>query len=257
MVAPRTPEPWIAAECHGAGRPAPCSIRWLFPVLAGLLAVCFVSAEETTPAFRVAFEWQARGTDPDTVAGTILYVAADTALLRIHRPLRQVMLVAGQHLLLYYPDDGRATWYSSSERIGVPFVEALLRARRSDFGLVARGYSLEGQAPVRDGMAMRWLHERDAAGPPRIEVVLDPDGVVRRVTTDDNGGAALRQLFDGYRTAGSWRYPGRIVSSVRIDTVWVQTGVLEYAELEPSVAVGSLSPEGVVPDSISIQAVPW
>ena len=81
--------------------------------------------------------------ETEHIAGTLHYdVKAARVVVEVTKPLKQIMVVKGKVLEIYYPEQKQAFRFISEGRIPLPFVESIVQSTQAEYGLTAIGYSL-------------------------------------------------------------------------------------------------------------------
>jgi hypothetical protein len=134
----------------------------------------------------------------ETVRG-VLYHDSDKTTIRVTYPLDQWMILEGNRILIYYPDDERAFDIKTGTPVNMPFFKALESAMKADYGLSEAGFELENHEVRGDTLLSYWKppkKARDQFG--RIVLALEDDRIVSTDIQDPKGRTLVRTTYESH-----------------------------------------------------------
>ena len=128
--------------------------------IALLLAFLIVHALHAAPLKTLSLDFKRELTENDKTertAGTLHYDAeAARVIVEVTEPLKQIMIVKGKVVEIYYPVENQAFRFTFEGRIPLPFVESILQSTQAEYGLTTIGYSLDRHEIVDDVLYTYW-----------------------------------------------------------------------------------------------------
>ncbi len=162
-------------------------------------------AAQVFKTLSVEFEHsEGHGLINDSTIGVIYYQRPDYTFVKVVEPITQSIIFRDSTMVIYYPNEGRAFQFSSSNPYGLPFFYAFIAVAFDDLGLSKSGLSITNSEMLGDTLLVTW-------GPPGFTVALSGNITAKYV---DNGLTALEfrekdgQLISITRYAHHFEYRG-------------------------------------------------
>ena len=196
----------------------------------------------------------------ETTVGTLHYDAeAARVIVEVAEPLKQIMIVKGKVMEIYYPVEKQAFRFISEGRIPFPFVNSIFQSTQAEYGLTAIGYSLDRHEIVADALYTYWAPPEKAKD--RLGTIIlrtrDSRCISAEVKTP-NGHLAAKSLYQNHAKLGNSYIPMEVVSSLYSP----QSEVLEHERVvyrDPELNVQPPNPmlQFEIPKSVTVKEVKW
>ncbi|MBM2815429.1 MAG: hypothetical protein HW421_2191 [Ignavibacteria bacterium] len=97
-----------------------------------------------------------------------VYFSATSVYIEVSEPLKQIVKIDSNLMVLYYPDEKKGLKISSEVPFTIPIISPFLSALRPDFGLQFLGFSMKDYQLIGDTLLTKWepikmdseLHEK-------------------------------------------------------------------------------------------------
>lgn len=144
--------------------------------------------------------------------GTIYYDSAKTTL-KVNKPINQWMILEGNHILIYYPDELRAIKIESNNPSILPFFQAFAGVAKEDYGLSELGYVIKKSEVKGDTLFTYW------SPPKEVKKILgefilayEKDRFIFTEARDTNGKIVVRTTYHDHFLHGATYFPLHIIS---------------------------------------------
>jgi outer membrane lipoprotein-sorting protein len=90
--------------------------------------------------------------------GSIFFYLPYNVLIDVNEPLNQIMKIDSNLMLIYYPEENKATKIKSNEPLTLPIISPFFSATKNDFGLSLIGYSIKDYNMISDTLITKWIN---------------------------------------------------------------------------------------------------
>ena len=186
-------------------------------IVAPLLLILFITTPPYSQTFNtINLEFKRTVTHENTkefTQGTIYYDGAKTTL-KINKPLNQWMILEGNHILIYYPDELRAIKIKSNNPTILPFFQAFAGVVKEDYGLSALGYVIKKSEVKGDTLFTYW-------NPPKkvrkflgeFILAFEKNKFIFTEARNTHGKIVVRTTYHNHFLHGATYFPLRIIST--------------------------------------------
>ena len=151
-------------------------------------------------------------TQVDTASGEIYYDGHKT-ILRISKPISQWMVLEGNKMLLYYPEEQRALEFISQNPARLPFFQGFVGAMQEDFGLSELGFKLEKSSVHEDTLFVYWSPPKNTQKYIGPTILALKDNKIVYAKIKDNGGETITMTsFRNHFKHGGTYFPLHVTS---------------------------------------------
>lgn len=134
----------------------------------------------------------------EIVQGTIYFDGVKTTL-KIFNPLNQWMILKGNEILIYYPDEQKAMRITSENPNTLPFFHNFLGIMKEDYGLSELGYTIRKNEMIEDTLFVHWEPpEKSKAVLGPIVVALVNDRIVLTKSRDARDKLILKTIYQSH-----------------------------------------------------------
>jgi len=92
----------------------------------------------------------------EVVKGIIYYQAPTKVIIKVDKPIDQVIVLSKGTMTIYYPNEKKAFRIKTKRPFSIPFVEAFFGAMKENYGLTELGYTLLRHEIKRDTLYTYW-----------------------------------------------------------------------------------------------------
>jgi outer membrane lipoprotein-sorting protein len=197
------------------------------------------------------------GCREETAAGTIYYDASGNLTIATHSPLDQIMVLSGNELLIYYPEEKKAQRLAQTTLFPFPFFQSFLGVVKEDYGLTELGYRLISHETRGDTLVTLWQpvkQVRQKLGDLTLSHFKTRIVSVEMYAVD--GSLSSRAKYEDHVKYGLWYFPLRIATERygKTDTVYES---VRYSNPQFDIPL----PDSVInfnmPPGIDIQELSW
>lgn len=231
--------------------------------IALLLTFLIVHALHAAPLKTLSLDFKRELTENDKTertAGTLHYDAeAARVIVEVTEPLKQIMIVKGKVVEIYYPVENRAFRFTFEGRIPLPFVESILQSTQAEYGLTTIGYSLDRHEIADDVLYTYWTPPEKAKDKLGTVILGSRDGrlISVEVKTPD-GQLAAKSLYRNHTKLGNSHIPMDVAFSLYSR----KSEVLEYERViysNPQLNAQPPNPtlQFEIPKSVTVKEVKW
>jgi hypothetical protein len=137
--------------------PLPCSLIFLFGAAIG------ISGQYNSAISTLVIDFKRQYVQNDRkelVEGTIFYHNGVRTVVRVIAPVQQWMVLDGDTMILYYPESKTAFRITHSNPFYLPFLQTMLGAASTDFGLEKLDFRIERNENHNDTVHYYWKAPR-------------------------------------------------------------------------------------------------
>jgi outer membrane lipoprotein-sorting protein len=198
-----------------------------------------------------------QGDSVELVKGVAYYQAPQKVSIHVQDPIRQVMFIDGEVMLIYYPVEKKAFRIKAKGPIPMPFVQTILSVMKDDYGLTEMGYTL-AKHETKDGtLYTHWDPPRKLKKKLGRFVLGTAKGVlVYAEARDPKDRIAAKSFYKKHTELAGKHFPLEVRSEIyngsnRTDEYVVYSDVKLNITLPDNVANFEL------PDSVAVREVEW
>ncbi|RLF38764.1 MAG: hypothetical protein DRN12_07920 [Thermoplasmata archaeon] len=193
----------------------------------------------------------------DLTSGRIYKLPDGLIHIEVNQPLKQIMRLKGNEMLIYYPDRGKAFRIISGSPFLLPFVNAITISVYPQRQLDREGFKLERYDRQGDKMYTYWIPPKKARKQIGSLVLCMKSGrVIYTETRSPKGDIISRSWFSNYVDLSGYPVPTKLVSEVRSNGKLTREEVLfEKPIFNPSIPNRILNFS--IPASVKVKEVKW
>ena len=196
----------------------------------------------------------------EIIAGTLHYdVRAARIVVEVTEPLKQIMVVQGKVLEIYYPIENQAFRFIAKGRIPLPFVESIIQSTQAEYGLTAIGYSLDRHEIADNVLYTYWAPPKRAKDKLGTIILGSRAGrlISAEVKTSDDKLAA-KSFYRNHTKFGDSHIPMEVTSRLygpKSEVLEHERVVYSNPQLNPQPPPLILQFE--IPKSVKVKEVKW
>lgn len=169
--------------------------------------------------------------------------------INIKKPIQQKFFYKGDTLILYYPNEGKAFYFSRYNPMNFSITQVVIGSREN-FDLSLYGYRFLMKKKVADTLNTYWVPEKDKSGSMIHFKILE--GRLKSIFVEKGDSILLKTEYKNYVSKDEWSVPSKIVSYSYISSPETK----EYVELS-NIKFISAFPESLrnikLPEGIKIR----
>ena len=231
--------------------------------IALLLTFLIVHALHAAPLKTLSLDFKRELTENDKMertAGTLHYDAeAAWVIVEVTEPLKQIMIVKGKVVEIYYPVENQAFRFTFEGRIPLPFVESILQSTQAEYGLTTIGYSLDRHEIVDDVLYTYWTPPEKAKD--KLGTVIlgsRDDRLISAEVKNPRGHLVARTLYQNHSKMGLNYIPMTVTSTA----YGANSELLRHEQIVYSNPQMNVEPPNPIlnfriPESVKVQEVKW
>ncbi|MYB00319.1 hypothetical protein F4X90_11670 [Candidatus Poribacteria bacterium] len=228
-----------------------------------LLIPFFTQALDAAPLKTLSLDFTRELTEKDKteiIAGTLHYdVKVARVVVEVTKPVKQIMIVKGKVLEIYYPVEKQAFRFISEGRVPLPFVESIIQTTQAEYGLTAIGYTLDKHDVVEKVLYTYWKppeKTKDSLGV--VILGMRDDRLISAEVKDPEGYIIGRSRYQNHSKIGINYIPMEVTSS----TYDAKSEVLQQEKIvysSPQVNVETPNPilNFTIPESVEVKEIKW
>ncbi len=199
--------------------------------------------------------------ETEHIAGTLHYdVKTARVVVEVVKPLKQIMIVKGKVLEIYYPEQKRAFRFISEGPIPLPFIESILQATQAEYSLTAlMGYTLDKHEVVDKVLYTYWNppeKDKETLGP--VILGMREDRLISAEVKNPLGYVVARTRYKAHKEIGSSYIPMQVTAS----TYGEKSEVLQHEKIlysKPQANVKPINPifNFTIPASVAVKEMKW
>ena len=199
--------------------------------------------------------------ETEHIAGTLHYdLKSSRVVVEVNEPLKQIMIVKGKILEIYYPEQEQAFRFVSEGPIPLPFIESILQATQAEYGLTAlMGYTLDKHEVVDKVLYTYWKppeKDKETLGP--VILGMREDRLISAEIKNPAGYIVARTLYKAHKEIGSSYIPMQVTAS----TYGEKSEVLRHEKIlysNPQANVKPINPifNFTIPASVAVKEMKW
>ena len=197
----------------------------------------------------------------ERIAGTLHYdLKSSRVVVEVTKPLKQIMVVKGKILEIYYPEQEQAFRFISERPIPLPFIESILQATQAEYSLTApMGYTLDKHEVVDKVLYTYWKppeKEKETLGV--VILGMHEDRLISAEVKNSVGYIVARTLYKEHKEISNNYIPMHIIAS----TYGEKSEVLRHEKIfynNPQVNVKPINPifNFTIPASVEVKEMKW
>lgn len=228
-----------------------------------LFTLLFVSVLYAAPLKTLSLDFKRELTEnskTEHIAGILHYdVKAARVVVEVTQPVKQIMVVKGKTLEIYYPIEKQAFRFISKGRIPLPFVESIIQSTQAEYGLTAIGYSLEKHDIVDKVLYTYWAPPEKAKEKLGTVILgMQNDRLISAEVKNPKGHIIARSHYQDHSRIGINYIPMKVTSSAYgAKSEVLQSEYILYSN--PQVNVDSPNPmlNFTIPESVEVKEIKW
>lgn len=193
----------------------------------------------------------------ETIKGNIYYQGLNRVVLKVTEPVLQWMILEGNTMLIYYPNERKAFRFISKNPFSLPFFQAFIGVLRGDFGLSEAGFKLARKEVRKDTLLTLWEPPKQAKRILGTTIVgLVENRLAFAEVQDAKGERLIRTTYSNHFQYGVSFLPLEIIS-VRYQK---RDSIIEkviYAVPQFNVTLPQEVTNFKIPEDIKIKGVEW
>ncbi len=228
-----------------------------------LLILFFTQALDAAPLKTLSLDFTRELTEKDKtehIAGTLHYdVKAARVVVEVAKPVKQIMVVKGKVLEIYYPVEKQAFRFISEGRVPLPFVESIIQTTQAEYGLTAIGYTLDKHDVVEKVLYTYWQPPEKAKDSLGVVILgMRDDRLISAEVKNPEGYIIGRSRYQHHSKIGINYIPMEVTSS----TYDAKSEVLQHEKIaysSPQVNVEIPNPilNFTIPESVEVKEIKW
>lgn len=198
-----------------------------------------------------------QGSSTEVAKGIAYYQSPQRVFIEVRDPIRQIMVINGKVMLIYYPVEKKAFRIKAKCSIPMPFIQTVLSAMKGDYGLTEMGYTLAKHEAKGDMLYTYW------APPPSLKkrlgefVLGTTNGLLAYAEArNPNGRAAVKSFYKKHTKLAGKYFPLEVHSEVYAGSYRIEEYVI-YSDVEFNISLPDRVVNFELPDSISVKEVEW
>jgi outer membrane lipoprotein-sorting protein len=192
------------------------------------------------------------GSSRRITSGMIYYIANQRTLIFVDKPVEQRMLISGDTLLIYYPNENQAFRFIGENPFVMPMIYPFVGIYKDDYGLSESGYKIDSSIVRTDTLIIYW-------NMPKVGNIMPGKVIIARTKSstafieirDKNNKLQMRTEFREYH-----KYAGAYFPSLVLSEQYQGKGkVTETIRLENPEFGGALPESAIdfkIPDNLKI-----
>jgi outer membrane lipoprotein-sorting protein len=152
-------------------------------------------------------------TSEEVIKGTFYYQKNKRIIFKITEPIGQWIVLEGNAMLIYYPNDDKAFRYSGKNPVSMPFFQTFVTLSSEDWGLSKLGYTIGGSESRGDTVWVHWKPPKNGESPSgEFVTALKEDRIVLTELKDAKGKTLIQTTYGDHVNFYSQSFPLRIKS---------------------------------------------
>lgn len=180
-----------------------------------LLLTSGVSPSEALQTLQLEFERRCGGEGAgEVVRGNIYYRAPARVVVLVTYPIKQLMILEGLEVTIYYPEEKRAFVIAAETTVLLPFFQAFLGVMDEDYGLTELGYTLHRYATRGDTLLTYWSPPTNVFKPlGEFALVYVAGKIVYAESKREDGTTISRSSYQNHVRYGAFYFPMEIANT--------------------------------------------
>ena len=229
-----------------------------------LLILFLTQSVDAAPLQTLSLDFKRELTENGTterIEGTLHYdLKSSRVVVEVTKPLKQIMIVKGKVLEIYYPEQKQAFRFISEGQVPLPFIESILQATQAEYGLTAlMGYTLSKHEVVDKVLYTYWKppeKDKETLGP--VILGMHEDRLISAEVKNPAGYIVARTLYKEHKEIGSSYIPMQVTAR----TYGEESKVLRHEKIlynNPKVNVKPINPlfNFTIPASVEVKEMKW
>jgi outer membrane lipoprotein-sorting protein len=193
----------------------------------------------------------------EVVKGIAYYKAPQKVFIEVQDPVKQIMFVDGDVMLIYYPVEKKAFRIKAKGAIPMPFVQGILSVMKDDYGLTEMGYKLARHEKKGDTLYTYWDPPKDLEKNLGEFVLGTVDGVLvyaeARKTKKE---ATAKSFYSKHIEMSGKHFPMEVRSEI-VDGSSLIEEFVSYSDVKFNIPLPDEATDFTIPDSIPVKEVEW
>ena len=193
----------------------------------------------------------------EIVKGVVYYQAPLKAFIEVQEPVKQIMLVDGEVMLIYYPVEKKAFRIKAKGLIPMPFIQNILSIMKDDYGLTETGYTLTKHERKGDTLYTYWAPPRKLKKHLGKFILGTANGVlVYAEAKNPKGKTAAKSFYKKHIELAGKQFPLEVRSEIFGGPKRTEEFVT-YSEVEFNISLPDRVTSFKLPDSVPVDEVEW
>jgi outer membrane lipoprotein-sorting protein len=198
-----------------------------------------------------------QGSSTEVAKGIAYYQSPQRVFIEVRDPIRQIMIIDGKVMLIYYPVEKRAFRIKAKHPIPMPFIQAILSAMKDDYGLTEMGYTLAKHEAKGDMLYTYWAPPSSLKKRLGEFILGMTNGLLTYAEArGPDGRIAARSFYRKHIELAGGCFPLEVHSEVYDGSSHMEEYVT-YSEVEFNVSLPNRVVSFRLPDSMSVEEVEW
>lgn len=232
-------------------------------IITFLIMLLLLDVVYATPLKTLSLDFTRELTENDKtehIAGTLHYnVKTARVVVEVNQPLRQIMVVKGKVLEIFYPIEKQAFRFISEGRIPLPFVESIIQSTQAEYGLTAIGYTLDRHDVVEKVLYTYWAPPKkgkDKLG--TIILGMHDDRLISAEVKNPKGHIIGRSRYQNHTKIGVNYIPMTATSSTYDEkSQLLQHEQIVYDNPQVNTNPPSTLLNFTIPESVEVKEIKW
>lgn len=193
----------------------------------------------------------------EIVKGIAYYQAPLKVFIEVNEPVKQIMVVDGEVMLIYYPVEQKAFRIKAKGLIPMPFIQNILSIMKDDYGLTETGYTLTKHERKGDTLYTYWTPPRKLKKYLGKFILGTADGVlVYAEAKNPKGKTAAKSFYKKHIELAGKQFPLEVRSEIFGGPKRTEEFVT-YSEVEFNISLPDRVTSFKLPDSVPVDEVEW
>lgn len=193
----------------------------------------------------------------EVVEGLAYYQAPNKVFIQVQKPIRQIMIIDGGVMVIYYPVEKKAFRIKAKGPIPMPFIQTILSVMKDDYGLTEMGYTFAEHERKGDTLYTYWNPPRKLKKHLGKFVLGTANGLlVSAEARDPKGKIVAKSFYKKHTKLGEKYFPLEVRSEIYADSNRTEEHVT-YSDVKLNVSLPDEVTGFKLPDSIDVKEVEW
>ncbi len=195
------------------------------------------------------------------ITGTLHYdVKKSRVVVEVNRPIKQLMIVKGNVLEIYYPVEKQAFRFNAEGPVPLPFVESIIQATQAEYRLTELlGYTLDKHEVVDRVLYTYWIPpEKRKNNLGTVVLGIRDDMLISTEMKDSYGHVIARTLYQDHSKIGINYIPMKVVATTYDETSrLLQREKIFYSNPHVNAEHSTAILNVAIPESVEVKEIKW
>lgn len=193
----------------------------------------------------------------EIVKGIAYYQTPGRVFIEVLDPVKQIMLINGDVMHIYYPIEKKAFRIKAQGPIPMPFVQSILSAMKDDYGLTELGYTLDKHEKKDKTLYTYWKPPDKLKKHLGIFVLGTIDGVlVYAEARKPKEKAVAKSFYSKHIELAGKQFPLEVRSEI-VEGKSHTEEFVSYSDVKVNISLPEEVTNFKIPDSIPVKEVQW